>query len=145
MLNYTRYLISALLWFFLNPFGFWQGMMQVFGQVVAVGRSLFAHSTNSKQPTVLSLPFEGYWTVANGGVDKKHAHSWSVIAQRYAYDFYVTDDEGKSFLCVKLLLAHRECELATAILAGNVFVLETHRWVSLLFPDSPDEPGCGAL
>ncbi|MGQ9877260.1 MAG: M23 family metallopeptidase [Chloroflexus sp.] len=97
MTNYMWYLSSTLLWFFLNPFGFWQGMMQVFGQVVAVGRSLFAHSTNSKQPIALSLPFEGYWTVANGGVDKKHSHSWSVIAQRYAYDFYITDDQGKSY------------------------------------------------
>ena len=96
MVNHLRYLVSTLLFFFLNPFGFWQGMAQVLGQIVGISRSLLAHPTRSQRPIALSLPFEGYWTVANGGVDKSNSHSWSIITQRYAYDFYVTDDQGKS-------------------------------------------------
>ena len=43
------------------------------------------------------LPFTGKWTVVNGGVTKELSHSWSIISQRYAYDFIIVDDEGKSF------------------------------------------------
>ncbi len=43
-----------------------------------------------------ALPFEGVWTVLNGGVDEKTSHSWDVLTQRYAYDFVVLDDEGRS-------------------------------------------------
>ena len=96
MVNHLRYLVSILLFFSLNPFGFWQGMAQVLGQIVGISRSLLAHPTRSQRPIALSLPFEGYWTVANGGIDKAHSHSWNVITQRYAYDFYITDDQGKS-------------------------------------------------
>ena len=43
-----------------------------------------------------ALPFEGAWTVVNGGVDKETSHSWGVLTQRYAYDFVVLDDEGRN-------------------------------------------------
>ena len=43
-----------------------------------------------------ALPFSGAWTVFNGGVDKETSHSWNVCAQRYAYDFVILDDEGRS-------------------------------------------------
>ena len=43
------------------------------------------------------LPFTGKWTVVNGGVDKRLSHSWGMGSQRYAYDFFVPDDEGKTF------------------------------------------------
>jgi len=42
------------------------------------------------------LPFTGKWTIANGGLTKKLSHSWSIPAQRYAYDFIILDDKGKS-------------------------------------------------
>lgn len=38
------------------------------------------------------LPFDGEWYVENGGVTEQNSHSWDVAAQRYAYDFLVTDD-----------------------------------------------------
>lgn len=44
--------------------------------------------------TALSLPFQGWWVVANGGVDEKTSHSWDILNQRYAYDFYVDDVQG---------------------------------------------------
>lgn len=42
------------------------------------------------------LPFEGEWTVINGGCDKAFSHSWAIPTQRYAYDFVVMDDDGKT-------------------------------------------------
>jgi len=75
-------------------------MGQIFG-------SLFAKITyGSKLPSIDNydckvdyiLPFEGKWTVFNGGVDKEFSHSWSLISQRYAYDFIIMNDEGKSFV-----------------------------------------------
>ena len=43
-----------------------------------------------------ALPFDGAWTVLNGGVTEEASHSWDVWTQRYAYDFLVLDDEGRS-------------------------------------------------
>lgn len=33
-----------------------------------------------------SLPFEGIWTVVNGGVTEQTSHSWDIATQRYAYE-----------------------------------------------------------
>ena len=41
------------------------------------------------------LPFKGEWLVVNGGNDKEHSHSWGVLNQRYAYDFFI-EINGKS-------------------------------------------------
>lgn len=43
------------------------------------------------------LPFEGAWTTLNGGISKKLSHTWPLINQRYAYDFVIMDDEGRTF------------------------------------------------
>ena len=42
------------------------------------------------------LPFAGKWTVVNGGASKELSHSWGIVSQRYAYDFLIVDDEGKT-------------------------------------------------
>jgi len=42
------------------------------------------------------LPFTGKWTVVNGGSSKELSHSWGIVSQRYAYDFVIVDDEGKT-------------------------------------------------
>lgn len=42
------------------------------------------------------LPFEEKWSVVNGGVYNEVSHSWSILPQRYAYDFLVIDEYGKS-------------------------------------------------
>ena len=44
-----------------------------------------------------SLPFDGEWVVANGGVTEKTSHSWEIPTQRYAYDFIILDNTGSSF------------------------------------------------
>ena len=49
------------------------------------------------EPEVLyQLPFEGCWTVANGGITRETSHSWGVCSQRYAYDFYIQEN-GRTF------------------------------------------------
>lgn len=43
------------------------------------------------------LPFKGEWSVVNGGVHKEISHSWSIPSQRYAYDFLIIDEKGKTY------------------------------------------------
>lgn len=43
------------------------------------------------------LPVSGKWTVLSGGMNKELSHSWDIISQRYAYDFIILDNEGRSF------------------------------------------------
>lgn len=42
------------------------------------------------------LPFEGTWTVVNGSPDRRYSHSWGILTQRYAHDFVVTDEAGRT-------------------------------------------------
>jgi hypothetical protein len=44
------------------------------------------------------LPFEGEWTIVNGCFTKEFSHSWDIPTQRYAYDFIMMDDSGRSYL-----------------------------------------------
>jgi len=68
------------------------------GMIVPYFRNNF--KLPSKENYVLKgnyiLPFTGKWTVVNGGLTKKLSHSWGIVPQRYAYDFIIVDDEGKS-------------------------------------------------
>lgn len=43
------------------------------------------------------LPFDGEWTVVNGGLEKEYSHSWGVPTQRYAYDFLIMNESGKTY------------------------------------------------
>lgn len=52
---------------------------------------------NYTPQTDFILPFSGEWLVVNGGIDKQTSHSWGIPNQRYAYDFFIVDAEGKSF------------------------------------------------
>ena len=47
------------------------------------------------------LPFNGKWTVVNGGVNKILSHSWNIVSQRYAYDFIILDNNGKPLVGVE--------------------------------------------
>lgn len=49
-----------------------------------------------KSAVKYSLPFNGQWTVVNGGVNAESSHSWNIPTQRYAYDFIITDKNGAS-------------------------------------------------
>ena len=72
-------------------------------QIIGMMRMAFSHGDSLPDPATgaskieYSLPFEGAWTIVNGGIDEETSHSWDVWTQRYAYDFVVTDDAGMTF------------------------------------------------
>lgn len=77
-----------------------QSIYQLVGMIVTPIMNKF--NLPSKENYVLKgdyiLPFTEKWTVVNGGVNKDLSHSWSILPQRYAYDFIIVDDNGKSSL-----------------------------------------------
>jgi hypothetical protein len=78
--------------------GFWFFIRQILGNWyvrIIYGREL-PSDENYVCKVDYSLPFEGKWTVFNGGIDENLRHGGSV-SQTYAYDFVIMDDEGKSF------------------------------------------------
>jgi murein DD-endopeptidase MepM/ murein hydrolase activator NlpD len=82
----------------------WRIIGQSFLQLAGILVSYFRNK--NQQPSfpdraatkLYRLPFLGQWTVVNGGIDKEMSHSWSMPSQRYAYDFLILDEEGKSRL-----------------------------------------------
>ncbi|WP_144906614.1 peptidoglycan DD-metalloendopeptidase family protein [Halobellus captivus] len=95
--GHLAFLLGVPLSFF-NPLVFRQDAMQLLGSLVAIGRhrgSLPEPETHA-QSTDYRLPVEGTWTVVNGSPIKEHSHSWFPATQRYAYDFVITDEEGRS-------------------------------------------------
>jgi murein DD-endopeptidase MepM/ murein hydrolase activator NlpD len=75
-----------------------QSFHQIGGMVYTTFKYLPAPNKDSFMPQVLySLPFEETWLVVNGGVSKETSHSWAMATQRYAYDFIILDENGKSF------------------------------------------------
>lgn len=77
----------------------YQSFAQIFGglyHAVVHGKRIPSKENYTCQNSYV-LPFAGKWTVFNGGVDKETSHSWDIVSQRYAYDFIVLDDDGKSF------------------------------------------------
>ncbi len=91
-----EYFLSVFIWSILNPYGLVQTLRQTAGQFIAISRSIVKGVMYDDTVTFV-LPFEGTWKVANGGIRKQTSHSWSLIGQRYAYDFVVVDDAGKTY------------------------------------------------
>ncbi|WMJ78698.1 MULTISPECIES: M23 family metallopeptidase [unclassified Sedimentibacter] len=52
---------------------------------------------NYKCKVEYDLPFKGKWTAVNGCFTKEYSHSWGIPTQRYAYDFIILDENGKSY------------------------------------------------
>jgi len=92
-----RYLVSALCWS-ITPWGIVTQILQIGGQLVPLARyrGRFPNRERHVPETELSLPFDGEWTAINGGVTKDSSHSWELVAQRYAYDFVITDEDGST-------------------------------------------------
>ncbi len=82
----------------LNPILLGQILLQNIGQFWVTIKYLreFPSVTNYKVVKSFQLPFEGEWYVYNGGVTQNTSHSWWVNAQRYAYDFVVTNSHDKT-------------------------------------------------
>ncbi len=92
---YFKYFVSVFIWQFLNPYGIWQSILQNSGQVITILRSRLSDIVPPSFS--MSLPFNGYWTVVNGGIDRSSSHSWNIITQRYAYDFVFSGQDGKKY------------------------------------------------
>lgn len=77
----------------------WQQTRQIAGLLYAAVRysDKFPDKDTYAGCIEYSLPFNGEWVVANGGVDEETSHSWDIYPQRYAYDFLILDDEARSF------------------------------------------------
>lgn len=90
-------------------------IIQSFQQLIGIPYIYISHGLklpdkkNYRPAVHYSLPFRGQWTVINGGPDKKASHSWSVLTQRYAYDFIILDDNGESCNGDKTILQNYHC------------------------------------
>lgn len=93
---YTAYLVSALLFTVVNPFGLVQSIAQSLGQLLTVVRAVPNRGYRAAS-IVGSLPGAGWWTVVNGGISQTTSHSWNLIAQRYAYDLVITGPDDRSY------------------------------------------------
>ncbi|MCL2619670.1 MAG: M23 family metallopeptidase [Defluviitaleaceae bacterium] len=93
------YLVGSLGVFVFLDVGFWIYIIQTAGNWVV--RIKYRKKMPSKSDYGCKvdyiLPFNGEWTVFNGGADAGMSHSWNIVSQRYAYDFIIMDNEGKSF------------------------------------------------
>ncbi|MCP5060201.1 MAG: M23 family metallopeptidase [bacterium] len=96
---HRRYLASSCAAYLRSPILFLQDLVYALGQILLLiaDRSSRAGLDDLEQAVEYHLPFEGVWSVANGGPDRSQSHSWSIVSQRYAYDFNVIADEGTSY------------------------------------------------
>ncbi|MBS3942847.1 MAG: M23 family metallopeptidase [Dethiobacter sp.] len=90
---------------------FWQSVQYlVCMPYIYISRRFRLPDIASHQPAVLySLPFDGEWVVVNGGTDRSTSHSWGVPTQRYAYDFVILGDDGKSCAGENTILRNYHC------------------------------------
>jgi hypothetical protein len=79
----------------LNPLQLLHNIRQLWGQQRAAARlaEMGGDLSDYKNKTRYRLPFDGDWLVFNGGQTSGTSHSWNLLAQRYAYDFVVADED----------------------------------------------------
>jgi hypothetical protein len=91
LLFYARLVACQIAALFLNPrFVLWS-VRQSAGQLAAALRARRRGLTEAEVADA-ALPLDGRWTVHSGGVTRASSHSWSILSQRFAYDF--TRGEG---------------------------------------------------
>lgn len=93
----------------LHPNVLFRSILQIVGGAVALlrHRGTLLTPETYEGTTTYHPPFSGEWTILNGSPDPDYSHSWFPVRQRYAYDFVMTDEEGrthsgnsvKSFYC----------------------------------------------
>ena len=79
----------------------YQSILQITGLVYAAIKysKKEINSVDDYVPEVIyTLPFHGNWYVVNGGITKDTSHSWEILPQRFACDFLIVDDEGKTYV-----------------------------------------------
>ncbi|SFS68089.1 M23 family metallopeptidase [Halostagnicola kamekurae] len=95
--EYAVWLLSIPLTF-LNPFVLAQDFRQWLGTLLALARhrGSVPEAGDDDRQVSYRLPFDGAWTVVNGSHSRDYSHSWFPLNQRYAYDFVITDAEGRT-------------------------------------------------
>lgn len=90
----ATFTLSSLFAFF-NPFQLAQIVRQIVGNSRAQRRAseLESKSGEYRNKTDYHLPFAKEWIVCRGGISREHSHSWDAVAQRYAYDFFIVDEQ----------------------------------------------------
>lgn len=86
---------ASLLLASLDPRQLAQSLRQNRGEGAAL-RRVVSHAAEYRQKAAYTLPFEGEWLVARGGITPEASHSWELAAQRFAYDFLVADAGGRT-------------------------------------------------
>lgn len=88
--------ISSLL-VVLNPWQLLQLVRQITWNLRLGARAAQRGSDGSEYLSEIaySLPFAGEWLVCNGGMTPKTSHSWGVLGQRFALDFFIADADVK--------------------------------------------------
>ena len=89
---------------------------------------------NTHNPQVLySLPFDGEWFVVNGGTDRENSHSWFLPSQRYAYDFFIKNNEDVTFVGEREQLENYFCYAKNVLAPADGIVIS----VVNHFPNTP--------
>ncbi|GAB3667350.1 M23 family metallopeptidase [Halopiger thermotolerans] len=93
----ARALLSMLLLQF-QPIVLVTGILQMVGHlpILARYRGDLPSAETYESDVDYRLPLEGTWTVVNGSPDREYSHSWGILTQRYAYDFVITDEDGRT-------------------------------------------------
>lgn len=95
-LNPIESVLSSLVLF--QPIVFTRSVLQNVGGFAALRR--YKDDSRPSPPYDSDVdyrpPFEGEWTVVNGSPDPAYSHSSSLPQQRYAYDFVITDERGRT-------------------------------------------------
>lgn len=81
----------------LNPWILVQSLLMLVGQLAALPRALGREASPEEAAAAgYRPPFTGTWTFARGGIRPETSHSWDILNQRYACDFLITDEQGRS-------------------------------------------------
>jgi murein DD-endopeptidase MepM/ murein hydrolase activator NlpD len=120
---YRTFLLSQI-----NPYTIGKAIVQAFGQVIVLLKNIsgFPHRDNYRNKVTYILPFREDWTVVNGGSTKQNSHSWDIFTQRYAYDFVITDVEGKSFMNQGKELRDYYCYAKAVVAPADGVVVEVN-------------------
>ncbi len=130
----------------LNPFVLVKGLLQLGGQLVVLARygNRLPNPERFEQSVSYDVPFADVsfdgsaddptapelssrtWTVVNGSPTREGSHSWGILTQRYAYDFVITDEDGRTHTGDGSRPAEYYCFGKPIYAAADGVVVETH-------------------
>ena len=115
-----RFAIATHISSLLNPFVLVQSLLISVGQLYSVlkKQTHLPHAEQQLSTLEYRAPFEGEWLVLRGGIEPETSHSWTLLNQRYAYDFTVASHSrelvDREQLALGLYPSYGESILASA-------------------------------